>query len=194
MAVTVLPSGNSFDPNTLLEPKDYRGMASFIYIPTPKCLAATAFGDSFPDDPNSSRLRTMLSETIMRASPGWHGTFGPIVSNLAKSPFEGNYDMTQMLPLLPLAYSYYDELTPEAQNRLITLLLARGRVHRASISDDVFTSGGVPNDWARAGYVSAFGVKLADIPETKNHVLMIGTARQSGLYVVRAFRTAGLAI
>lgn len=97
--------------------------------------------------------------------------------------------MTQMW-LLPLAYAYYDEIEPDAREKLITVLLAQGRIHRASIAgaDDVFTSGGTPNDWSRAGYVGTRGavlgflppiinVKLENIPETENHVLMIATAR-----------------
>jgi hypothetical protein len=37
-------------------------------------------------------------------------------------------------------------------------------------------SGGVPNDWTRAGFVSPLGVHV-DIGETENHILMILTAR-----------------
>jgi hypothetical protein len=84
--------------------------------------------------------------------------------------------MTQMF-LLPLAYLYYDVLTPEAREKLITVLLATGRIHRAAL-DDTLTSGAAPNDWSRAGRIKLLGVvKVADVPETENHVLMIATAR-----------------
>jgi hypothetical protein len=132
------------------------------------------YADYFPDDPNGASLRTEVSAAIMQAGPGWCGTFGPDVDNLGQSKFEGNYDLSQMF-MLPLVYNYYDELAPQAGERLITLLLARGRIHRAS-QDDTFTSGSAPNDWSRAGHVSAL-VNVADIPETENHVLMIATTR-----------------
>jgi hypothetical protein len=164
----------SFDPDALLELKVYPQVAPTVFILTPKCLAAMAHADYFPDAPNAKPLRSNVSEAIMLAGPGWCGTFGPDVSDQAKSHMDANYDFAQMF-ILPLVYNFYDELTPEARERLITLLLGQGRIHRASL-DDTLTSGGAPNDWSRAGYVS-LGVKLADIPETENHVLMIATAR-----------------
>jgi hypothetical protein len=178
VAVRLEPKVGTLDPDALLEKKDYGGEAPTIWILTEKCLAVMAYQDYFPDAPNAARLRQMVSEAIMAASPGWCGSFGPDVDDHGNQNFEGNYDMTEMW-LLPLAYAYYDLLTSAARERLITLLLARGRIHRASISgaDDVFTSGGCPNDWSRAGYVSEGPVKLKDIPETENHVLMISTAR-----------------
>ena len=168
----------ALDPLALLESKIYADVARSILMPTAKCLAVMAYADYFPDAKDNELWRLMVSQAIMKASPGWCGTFGPDVSDHGDSTFEGNYDMTQMI-LLPLAYSYYDQLTPEAREKLITLLLGRGRIHRASIegADDVFTSGGAPNDWCRAGYVSEAGVWLADIPETENHVLMIAATR-----------------
>ena len=145
--------------NPLLENHDY-GIAGHTWILRPTCLAAMAYEDYFSGD--APYLRTMVSEAIMAASPGLCGT-------------NGDYDMIQMF-LLPLAYVYYDFLTPPAQEHLITQLLAGGLIRRPS-EDDAFTSGIVPNDWARAGYVSVPGVNLQDIPETENHVLMIATAR-----------------
>jgi hypothetical protein len=170
--------GQNFDPNALLELKDYGDAAPKVYILTAKCLGVMAYEDYFPDAPNAKRLRPMVSEAIMQAAPGWCGTFGPDVDDHGGGHYEGNYDITEMW-MIPLAYAYYDLLTSAAQDRLITTLLGRGRIHRASISgsNDVFTSGGAPNDWSRAGYVSEASVKLADIPETENHVLMIATAR-----------------
>jgi hypothetical protein len=169
--------GSNFDPNALLENKSYGGEAPTIFILTAKCLGVMAYEDYFPDAPNVARLRPMVSQAIMAASPGWCGSFGPDVDDHGGGQYEGNYDITQMW-IIPLAYAYYDLLTPAAQDRLIATLLARGRVHRASIAgaDDVFTSGVTPNDWSRAGYISEI-VKLKDIPETENHVLMIATAR-----------------
>jgi hypothetical protein len=178
-SVKVMPTPSTdpkhdFDLDALLERKKYGDSAPTILIPTPKCLAAMAYEDYFPGAPDAARLRPMVSDAIMAASPGWCGTFGPDVSNLASSDYEGNYDMTQMF-LLPLAYGYYD-LLPEAREKLITTLLAQGRIRRAAL-DDTLTSGGAPNDWSRAGRVTLAVVGVADVPETENHVLMIATAR-----------------
>ncbi|MEJ7680531.1 MAG: hypothetical protein WKG06_22300 [Segetibacter sp.] len=77
--------------------------------------------------------------------------------------------------LLPIAYRYYDELPSVAREHLITMLLARGRIHRPGL-DDTFTSESTPNDWSRAGSVSPVGIHIR-IGETENHTLMIITAR-----------------
>lgn len=166
------------DFHSLLESKFYADIAPSIFVLTPKCLAAMAYADYMQDDTGSPTLRDNVSAAIMRASPGWCGTFGPDVNDQGKSNFEGNYDLTQMW-LLPIAYAFYKQLAPDAQERLITLLLARGRIHRASIdgADDGFTSGGTPSDWATAGFVSLGPLGLVPVPETENHVLMIATAR-----------------
>jgi hypothetical protein len=175
MAVTVYPQHKD-DPNALLEQKKYGDAANTIFIPTEKCLAAMAYKDYFPDAPQGDQLRQWVSDAIMAAQPGWCGSFGPDVDDYGSSTYEGNYDMTQMF-LLPLAYAYYDVLTPEAREKLITVLLARGRIRRAAL-DDTFTSGLVPNDWDRAGRIKLVGiVKVANVPETENHVLMIAAAR-----------------
>jgi hypothetical protein len=161
-----------------LELNVYDSVAPAVYILTSRCLAAMAYADYFPDAPLGTHLRSKVSEAVLEAGPGWCGTFGPDVIPIlsqGKSFYEGNYDFAQMF-ILPLVYSYYDQLTPEARERAIALLLARGRIHRASL-DDTFTSGGAPNDWSRAGYVSGLGVHIRDIPETENHVLMIATIR-----------------
>jgi hypothetical protein len=180
------PTSGDLDFDALLERKRYGDSAPTILILTPKCLAVMAYEDYFPGVPNAARLRPMVWDAIMAASPGWCGTFSPAVNNLGQDKYEGNYDMTQMF-LLPLAYGYYDATTAEstplldqlradAQEKLITSLLARGCIHRAAL-DDTFTSGGAPNDWSRAGHVAPVGIGLVDIPETENHVLMIATAR-----------------
>jgi hypothetical protein len=175
MSVRIKPrTGSLTEPEALLESKVF-DVAPSISILTAKCLAAMAYADYFPNALHIERLRPMVSEAIMNAGPGWCGSFGPGVTGaFSLEVSEGNYDMTQMF-LLPLAYSYYDELTPEARERLITLVLARGRINRPN-EDDTFTSGGAPNDWSRAGHVSPAGLHV-DIPETENHVLMIATAR-----------------
>ena len=98
--------------------------------------------------------------------------------DLAGDRFDGDYDMNQM-HLIPLAYRYYQELSPKAREHLITVILAKGRIHRPSRPDH-FTSGGVPDDWSRAGYVSPPGpiaINLGNIGETENHILMMLTTR-----------------
>src|SRR5437016_2255113 len=98
----------------------------------------------------------MVSAAILAASPGWCGSFGPGVDGtFSLGDTEGNYDMTQM-HLVAIAYQYYAELSPEAREHLVTVLLARGLIHRPNL-DDTFTSGLPPNDWDRAGYVSPLG-------------------------------------
>jgi hypothetical protein len=163
------------NPMLLLETKPYD---TPIQILTPRCLGAMAYLDYFPSDKDTgSKLREAISQAIMTAVPGWCGTFGPGVTgaiSASDEPPEGNYDITQM-KLLPLAYCFYDDLAPPAAERLVTTLLARGSIQRPG-DDLTFTSGVAPNDWSRAGVLSPVGVHV-DIPETENHVLMIGTAR-----------------
>jgi len=170
-----------FEARDLLEMKWYKDdhegtRAPTIYLPTAKCLPALAYLDFFPDRPAIGQgLRSMVSAAILAASPGWCGTFGPGVDgSFSLGVSEGNYDMSQM-HLLPMAYLYYAELSPEAREHLITVLLQGGRIHRPNL-DDTFTSGHAPNDWDRAGYVSPLGAHK-DLGETENHILMIATAR-----------------
>jgi hypothetical protein len=176
--VAMVPKEPWFLGRDLLEMKWYAGQAPTIYLPTAKCLPALAYADFFPDRPGIGLgLRSMVSAAVLAASPGWCGTFGPGVDgtfDLIGGPSEGNYDMTEM-HLVSMAYQFFDALSPEARERLITLLLARGRIHRPN-RDDTFTSGLVPNDWARAGYISPLGAHK-DLGETENHILMIATAR-----------------
>jgi hypothetical protein len=172
----------------------YSGVAPTIFIPLVKCLSAMAYSDYFPQArPNS--LSGMVSDAILAATPGWCGTFGPMIGNtettilveaidsnthdtMVKAKLDagsqGNYDMSQMY-LLPMAYRYYDEISPDAREHLITELLAHGRIRRAN-KDDTLTCGRVPNDWSRAGYLSAWPAHK-DIGETENHILTIHTAR-----------------
>lgn len=184
--IKIEPFKDAIDPGALLEWKDYTVFifgvpierATSINILTPKCLAAMAYKDYFPNAPGADGLRSKVSEAIRKASSGWCGTFGPVVDGFGNAPFEGNYDMSQMF-MLPLVYSFYDELEHDAREKLITVLLARGRIHRANIDgdDDALTAGKVPNDWSRAGYAKLAWFKVSDIPETENHVLMIATVR-----------------
>ena len=165
-------------PRDLLEMKWYGDAAPTIHVVRAKCLALMAYPDFFPaarwQDPNDRKdLRLLVSEAILSASAGWCGTFGPGVAEvdlLSKWP-EGNYDMQQMR-LLPLAYRFYDELTTEAREHLIGVLLADGRVHRVGLNVHV-TSGRVPADWRRAGFVRP----SITIQESENHILMILTTR-----------------
>jgi hypothetical protein len=162
-------------PRDLLELK-YYGNAPTIYLPLAKCLSALAYLDFFPEQPRTgSGLRSMVSASVLAASPGWCGTFGPGVDGTTSlGASEGNYDMSEM-HLVAMAYQYYDALSPDAREYLITSLLACGRIHRPNC-DDTFTSGLVPDDWERAGYISPLGDHY-DIGESENHILMIATAR-----------------
>ena len=157
--LSVFPDGEKHLQDDLLEFKTFRfdleDQAKPIFIVKGKCLAALAYSDYFPEvdaHPELSvggisageKLRRMVSEAILAASPGWCGTLGPGVDSafdVADDPLEGNYDMSQM-HLLQMAYRYYDELSPEAQDRLIEVLLATGRIHRPD-ADDIVTSGRV---------------------------------------------------
>lgn len=163
----------------LLEWKEYGLEAPAIFIPKAKCLAAMAYPDYFPEA-NAGYLRRLVSKAILASSPGWCGTFGPGVDGLTDvidlfgKHHEGNYDMSEM-HLLQIAYRYYDELSPEARELLIRVLLATGRIHRPN-EDDIVTSGGVPEDWSRAGFIHVLAKKVR-IGETENHILTIHTAR-----------------
>src|SRR5260370_10987102 len=127
---------NLFSSIDLLEMKFYGDAAPTILIPTAKCLAALAYLDYFPNS-SLTNLRAKVSEAILAASPGWCGTFGPGVdaaTDLLGDIPEGNYDMSEM-HLLPMAYGYYQELSPPAREHLITVLLAKGRIHRPRLDD-----------------------------------------------------------
>ena len=176
-AVSDTPGQNLFSVLDLLEMKFYGDAAPTVYIATVKCLAALAYLDYFPDA-QAGNLRDLVSQALVAAGPGWCGTFGPGVGStdlvLKKHLLEGNYDMS-LMHLIPIAYRYFDEISPAAREHLITILLARGRVHRIDLND-TFTSGGAPNDWSRAGFVSPLGLHKR-LGETENHILMINTAR-----------------
>jgi hypothetical protein len=161
------------------------GSPTIVDSPTKKCLAILAYPDYFVTwgtDPlpagttPESVAQSVVSKAILASNPGWCGTFGPGVDSATDvlNASEGNYDMTQM-HLLPMAYRYYDDLTPEAQEHLITSLLAGGVVHGPG-NDDTRTSGFFRETWSRAGMVSPLGVKRS-IGETENHILTIMTAR-----------------
>jgi len=175
--VYIFPSGEPATATTeLLEQKSYGDVAPTIYIPKAKCLAALAYPDFFPGA-NANGLRQLVSQAILASSPGWGGSYGPEVHDaitVALVDSSGDYDMTEM-HLLRMAYAYYDELSPEAREQLITVLLATGRIHRPD-EDDIVTSGRAPDDWSRAGYISPLGDHIR-IGETENHILMIHTAR-----------------
>lgn len=177
--------------NDLLDVKSYGDKAPDVRIPTTNSLARMALMDYFPGVSDPS-IRNIVSEAILAANPGWCGTWGPGVDgtlDILGNPAEGNYDMSQM-HLLKIAYRYYDELWPEAQEHLINELLARGRIHRPN-KDDTFTSGGAPNDWSTAGFIEIPiindipiidifihpTINIQRIGETENHILTIHTAR-----------------
>jgi len=177
------------DRDTLLERKTYYGVlaavGAFATYPTTKCLAILAYPHYFAtweafslhSEPPEAVARSLVSEAILASSPGWCGTFGPNVNSAVDviAHFtEGNYDMSQM-HLLPMAYCYYDDLLPAAQEHLITSLLAGGTVHGPG-NDDTHTSGFFLETWSRAGMISPLGIKKS-IGETENHILMIMATR-----------------
>jgi hypothetical protein len=162
-----------FTLRDLLEMKWYDDEVPTFYTVTSKALPALAYADYFPHTAFAS-LGDSVSQAIMAASPGWCGTFGPkdgSLDLLLGGQSEGNYDMTEM-HLIPMAYAYYDELSPDARERLITQLLAQATIHRIN-EDDLHTAGGSPDDWTRAGYFGPLGVKLHTLDETENHILAI---------------------
>ena len=196
-----------YSEEDLLEMKWYGG-PGFIYVPRGKCLGVLAYRDFFPNV-DTEDLWRKVNEAILAAKPGWCGTVGPDVDDWKDLLWDaiwgndeatGDYDMVEM-NLLHLAYSYYDQLTSEAQEHLITQLLQYGRIHRIGWEDDGFTSGGVPERWDLAGHVEIdndelfdflaavfppailgqfiFGdsTTIKDIGETENHILAILTAR-----------------
>lgn len=186
--ILVFPTGNKeTEPLELLE-KKFSGQKVEVLIPTSKCLAVMAYQDYFPE---ADDMRPLVSQAILAAGAGWCGSFGPGVDgtldviDLFGKHEEGNYDMSQM-HLLQIAYGYYDELSAEARERLIRVLLATGRIRRPN-QDDIVTSGGAPGDWSRAGFIElpapiigdllGIHIKLKRIGETENHILTIHTAR-----------------
>jgi hypothetical protein len=158
-----------------------------VLLPTARCLAVMAyFTDYFPNEKLLPDLRPKVFEAILKSSPGYCGTFGPGVDNtievLISHQSEGNYDMGQM-SLLQIAYRYYNELPRDAQDHLVEVLLATGRIHRPN-KGDLVTSGGAPGDYSEAGSIDIPGFdmigiheKLKGIGETENHILSIHTAR-----------------
>jgi hypothetical protein len=165
------PFGPWFLDSDLLELKWYGAAAPPITILRSKCVAAMAYGDYFPDKPERGRcLRCLISAAVTQASPGWCGTFGPDVTDLiaeALGNLEGNYDMSQM-SMIPLAYLYYDFLSPNARTHIVTELLAHGQIRRPGLDDSV-TSGPLQEQWRTAGTLEQ--------GETENHILMILTTR-----------------
>ena len=203
---------------TFLEESKYSAVPKF-YTLAPTSLAMMAYADFFPNDIASYRstqrtgdyLRNLVNLGIMNASPGYCGTFGPgvddqvslLFNQLSQNPSEGNYDMNQT-HLIPLAYGYYDYLDSESREHLIGRLLAGGIIHRPNESD-ITTSGPLPDDWERAGYIAltaelegiiaglaglAAGLgplggllgiggigSVKDIGETENHIISMLSAR-----------------
>ena len=141
-----------------------------------KCLSVLAYLDFFPDSLYTN-LRSFVSSVIPYASAGYCGSFGAGVdaaTDLLGDTAEGNYDMNQM-HIIPMAYCYFDDLAPASRERLIRVLLAQGRIHRPR-RPEIVTSGRLPDDWSRAGFVSPLGAHK-DIDETENHILMMLTTR-----------------
>ncbi|MCC6287940.1 MAG: hypothetical protein IT249_08645 [Chitinophagaceae bacterium] len=151
-------TGLAFDApgSGLLQQDNFNGDAPTFNIPTTKCLALLAYHDFFPNG-NLTGESSLVEQAILASSPGWCGT-------------NGDYDLSQM-HLLPIAYRYYDKLSPVAREYLIQNLLAQGKIHRQG-EDNIVTSGGAPIDWSRHGQI--FGYRIG---ETENHILMMHTVR-----------------
>jgi hypothetical protein len=172
----LVPAPPWFEDRDLSEFKWYDGQPPIVFLLLSKCLPAMAYLDYFPDS-KWTTIRPFVSSAVAAADTGWCGTFGPGVdsaTDLLGDVFEGNYDMNQM-HLVPLAYRYYQELSPSAREHLIGVVLAKGRIHRPNRPDQ-FTSGILPNDWSRAGFISPLGAHK-DLGETENHILMMLTTR-----------------
>ncbi len=190
--INLLPTGHT--ELDLLEEK-FGGSSVAVKLVTAKALAVLAYKEFFPNRPvdfhpehDPQTLQDLVSTAILAAGPGWCGTFGPDADHtidVIAGFKEGNYDMSEM-HLLQIAYRYYDQLSAEAQERLIRVLLATGRIHRPNESD-IVTSGGAPNDYSRAGFleisdpllgdVLGLSAKLKRVGESENHILTIHTAR-----------------
>jgi len=139
-----------------------------------KCLCVLAYEDFFPNTVWKN-LRPWVSSVIPHASAGYCGTNGPTVTGaFSLGDSEGNYDMNQM-HIIAVAYAYFDVLDDPTREHVIRELLAKGKIHRPR-RPDIVTSGRLPDDWSRAGFVSPLGVHK-DIGETENHILMMHTTR-----------------
>lgn len=172
----LVPEQPWFEDRDLSELKWYDDKALSVFLLLAKCLPAMAYLDYFPSS-KWTTIRPFVSATVAAAGTGWCGTFGPGVdsaTDLLGDWFQGNYDMNQM-HLIPVAYRYYQELSAIARERLIRVALAAGRIHRPNRPDHL-TSGGVPDDWSRAGFISPLGAHK-DLGETENHILMMLTTR-----------------
>lgn len=197
--------GDSVPLPSLLEKKSYHD--DDVLVPTERALGALAYVEYFPYDKLASNLPSIVSAAILKAEAGGCGSFGassdvvdavaflvpPFGGNIAAvASGEGNYDLSQM-HLLQIVYRYYDDLSPEAQEHLVHNLLALGKINRPNAAL-LRTSGGPPEDWDMAGYVTIpptpplipSPLILVDpipetdtfpIGETENHILQIHTAR-----------------
>lgn len=140
-----------------------------------KCLCVLAYQDFFPDTAWTNLRPWVSSSVIPYASAGYCGSFGQGVDGaFSLTESEGNYDMNQM-HIIPIAYAYFDVLSDPARERVIQVLLAQGRIHRPN-RPEIVTSGRLPDDWTRAGFVSPLGAHK-NIGETENHILMMLTTR-----------------
>ena len=166
-----------YQDQDLSEFKWYAWGSPGFYLLLSKCLGAMAYEDYFPST-KWTTVRPFVSGTIPSATNGYCGTLGPgqegTVDLVTKDQTEGNYDMNQQ-HLLPLAYRYYDELEPPHRERLIRVCLARGIIDRINRPTG-YTSGSLPNDWTRIGYVSPLGAHKS-LGETENHILMMLATR-----------------
>ena len=138
----------------LIERKDYGSLKPTLpLLLGHACHSLMAYADFFPSTSRTG-LRDTVEKTIPNAVAGYCGSFGPGVDDLVDVMIgtEGNYDMNQV-HILPIAYGYFNELSPTAREHLIGELLANGRIHRPGCPE-VVTSGPVPNDWSRAGFAN----------------------------------------
>jgi hypothetical protein len=165
-------------------PGDKCTLAKPIPFPSPPGVPTVAPGAA--NQSIGSYLRDLIDVGLRNCRPGYCGTMGIDDANWLDyllHDSQGNYDMGQT-NLVALAYSYFDELSDQTREYLITQLLARGIVRRPNEADLV-TSGPPPNDWTRAGRVPE-GQLVGAIVSLSGIVAGLGPAAAAIVYAAIA--------
>jgi hypothetical protein len=116
-------------------------------------------------NPIDYNIPKKVSDTILGCTPGWCGTFGAEVkrtSDLLKE-YKGDYDMN-IMNLIPIAYRYFNELSPDASDKLIDMLMGEGRIRRIDLDDEQI-AGSVHPDWHLAGKIKLSTELITKVPE-----------------------------